>query len=596
MNISNYRNNRFQSVLAREQDMLSKARIRILGQTLLAFLFLCLVIVIFSLINHRMVVAIRMGVFFIFFSICLGLLLSRVSWRITGHLFLVCITLLIWSNALIFQQGVTLVTVQYTILIVTGGYYILGAKWGLVYSLASIIPVISFIILQHVFSYRFPTQQTSSNPYVFIFVIVFNFVLLIFIHYHFFKAFSQTNLREQKLKQHLEQALKAAEELAAAKTNFLSTMSHELRTPLNAVIGMTNILSMENRQAEQSENLEILRFSAANLMAIINDILDFNKIDAGQTNLENHEFNPGELLKNVFGAFKAKASAKNIEFTCVHDPSLDSLTLTGDAIRLTQILFNLIENAIKFTQNGYVKLEVNGTYHQPGIANIRFVVEDTGIGIPQDRQSKIFDPFIQAPSETSRQYHGTGLGLTIVSRLVALHGSKLNFTSKEGEGTTFSFELSYPVFTKESGTAFNTGKNAVSIAGMRTLVAEDNAINVLVLKKLLKNWDIFPDIALNGQEAVDACKKQEYDVILMDINMPVMDGFEAAKIIKEMRSAEQNAITIIAVTASIGGAIDQLAHHPHLDDYLLKPFQPESLKEKLEDIIRAKSKSAGKSD
>ncbi|EHQ27854.1 ATP-binding protein [Mucilaginibacter paludis] len=591
MNITRYFNNKFQGVLSREQDTLSKARIRILAQAILAFMFLCVAIIIFSLITHRITVAIRMAIFLILFATTLGLLLSKVHWRITGHLFLVCITLLIWSNALIFRQGVTLITVQYTILVITGGYYILDAKWGLIYSLASIIPVIVLIILQYFLDYRFPTQTINSNQYAFVFVLVFNFILLVFIHYHFFKAFRKSNLREQKLKQHLEQALKAAEELAAAKTNFLSTMSHELRTPLNAVIGMTNILSIENRQPEQIENLEILRFSAANLMAIINDILDFNKIDAGSVKLENHEFSPGELLKNVFGAFRAKAVAKEIGFNYLPDLTLNTIILKGDAIRLTQILFNLLENAVKFTQSGYISFQVESSYNKPAIATIRFVVADTGIGIPLDKQAKIFDPFVQESSETSRQYHGTGLGLTIVNRLLALHNSKLNFTSQEGQGTTFSFELNYPIVIPEINGIVQTEKNSISIARMKILIAEDNAINVIVLKKLLKNWDIFPDVADNGQQAVDAYRHSDYDVILMDINMPVMDGFEAAKTIKEMHLDKRDPIPIIAVTASIGTDVERLSSNPYLDDYLFKPFEPENLKEKLENIMRAKSKN-----
>ncbi|WPV01156.1 ATP-binding protein [Mucilaginibacter sp. cycad4] len=582
MKISRYFRDRYNQILAREPEMLTKARIRILAQAIIAFIFLFGFLFIYSLVaGWGILINTRLGIFLSIFIATLALFLFKQPWTRAGHVFLACFTILIWSGALLSRQGVTLVTIQYTLLIITGGYYILGARWGLIYSLANLIPVIALVITEHLFNYRFPSQQLTTKPYAFVFVLVFNFILLVFIHYNFFRAFKRTNRTERRLKADLQLALTAAQELAAAKTNFLSTMSHELRTPLNAVIGMSNILAMENKQPEQKENLDILRFSAENLMAIINDILDFNKIDAGQVQLEQNDFRLDDLLKNVYGAFRSKAIAKSLDFSYLPDPQLHGVTVSGDQSRLTQVLFNLVENALRYTPSGYIRLQTRVSLKTEEGIRVLFRVEDSGIGIPQDKQEHIFDPFVQVSAKTSRQYHGAGLGLTIVSRLVALHGGVLIFASEEGKGSTFSFGLSFPIVYPEPVPVSGVSGDDRGIDTLRVLIAEDNEVNVLVMKKILKNWNIQPDVAVNGQEAVDACRQKVYDVVLMDINMPVMDGFEAAKLIKESTPPGKVPVRIIAVTASVDAAAEQLGGYRYLDDYMLKPFRPESLKEKL---------------
>jgi signal transduction histidine kinase len=582
MKISQYFRNRYDQVLALEPEMLIKARIRILAQAIIAFIFLFSFLFIYSIIDSwGVLISVRLGIFLLLFMVTLSFLLWRKLWTQAGHLFLACFTVLIWSGALLSQQGVTLVTIQYTLLIITGGYYILGARWGLIYSLVNLLPVIALVITEYLLGYHFPSQLLAVKPYAFVFVLVFNFILLVFIHYYFFKAFKGTNQKEQLLKADLQSALAEAQELAAAKTNFLSTMSHELRTPLNAVIGMSNILTMENVLPSQKENLDILHFSAESLMTIINDILDFNKIDAGQVTLERNNFRLDDLLKNVYGAFRSKAVAKNLDFSYFPDPELNGLVVTGDQGRLTQILFNLVENALRYTPSGYIRLQTRVNSKNAELVHVQFIVEDSGIGIPSDKQEHIFDPFVQVSAKTSRQYHGSGLGLTIVSRLVALHGGVLTFTSEEGQGTSFSFRLSFPIIHLHQPTVAMPSEDNSKIQNLRVLIAEDNDVNVLVLKKILKNWNILPDVAINGKEAVDACRQKDYDVVLMDINMPVMDGFEAAKLIKESTPPGKIPVRIIAVTASVSAAAEQLGTHPHLDDYMLKPFRPESLKAKL---------------
>lgn len=271
---------------------------------------------------------------------------------------------------------------------------------------------------------------------------------------------------------------------------------------------------------------------------------------------------------------------------------MDHLQIIGDPTRLTQILFNLLGNATKFTEKGHISLTAKAYDGGEDTVSLWFEIADTGIGIPEDRQQIIFEPFTQASSRTNRQYHGTGLGLSITNRLIELHGSSLNFWSIEGRGSKFVFELKYP---KSNTNSYATGEALPafnSLAQLNVLVAEDNAINVLVLKKTLNKWEIKPDIVVNGQEAVDAVINKDYDVILMDINMPVMDGFEAAQKIRELKATKKSEVHIIALTASIGAAVQDSAGYGYLDDFMLKPFIPDELKNKLYKLNKDKQQKS----
>lgn len=567
--------------------MIVQTRIRILAVSLLSLIGLCSILCGLYLLQERNFLLIRIIILLLLFITGFLLLLFKSSWTIAGHFFIICITIMIWSNVLLFKSGVNIVTVQFTLLVLSGGYYILGAKWGAVYSILNILPIIGFVVIENYTEMAVSSQQLSINNNAYTITMSFNFLLLFYIHFSFFKAYQESNLKEQQLKDHLRKAAIAAQELAAAKINFLSTMSHELRTPLNAVVGMTNILLMENPRQDQDENLNILRFSAENLMSTVNDILDFNKIDDGKIKLEEHIFQPAELLNNVYGAFKAQARDKEIKFEYKIDPDLEKMRVNGDQMRLTQILFNLVGNAVKFTSRGYVILEANIVARDQEKVTIGFKIRDTGIGIPADRIAMIFDPFTQVLSRTNRQYHGTGLGLTIASRLVELHGATLNLHSVESKGTTFDFELEYTIAAEDvhpAGVKGN-GKLAIDMSTLNVLVVDDEPINVLVLKKILAKWGVEADVAVNGVLAIEAVVKNDYDVILMDINMPVMDGFEASRKIREIEDLRKSTIPIIAVTASVGAAIEQMSGYRYIDDCILKPFKPEHLKEKLEQIL-----------
>jgi signal transduction histidine kinase/CheY-like chemotaxis protein len=574
--------NRYQYILSKQDEILNKARIKILALGLLSFFLLGIALLLLNISRHcsfpfRNVLLIGL------FAAGLVLLLAGVSWKFMGHFFIIAITYLLWSN-LTSNNSYFLVALQYILIVVAGSYYILGERWGLAYSICSIIPftvvIVHFVQLKTVFS---GDLNTNISNYI---VIAFNFLLLLFIHHVFFSAFRQSNNKQKELLIDLERSLSEASEIATAKTNFLSTMSHELRTPLNAVVGMVNFMLMTNKDPEQKENLEVVQFSADNLMYTVNDILDFNKIDAGKIELDKHQFDLTELLKNIHRAFKPQAESKKIKLNCTIDAGLNDTLLIGDEARLSQVLFNLIGNAIKFTLKGHVSITAKITSTREQMFNILFKIEDTGIGIPADQHAHIFDPYTQNRSGNSRQYHGTGLGLTIAKQLVALHKSELSFFSAEGVGTVFEFELAYEFHKKEQGVLNTKEQNlwATDISMLSVLIAEDNALNVLVLKKLLNTWGIKPVVAENGLKAVEAVKMNDFDVILMDINMPIMDGFEASRQIRELKEPRKSNVHIIALSASVGTSIENHDGYKYLNDCMLKPFIPAVLKEKLDKL------------
>lgn len=568
--------NRYRDLLSREEESIVKTRIKILLVCLLTFTGLFTALTILYIFQEHNFILVRAAINLVLFIIGLALLLFKSPWKIAGHFFIICVTLLIWSNVLLFLSGVNIVTVQLILVVLACGYYLLGVRWGIIYSLINILPVVSNIIIDNYINYRIPFQHLNINSHAYTITTCFNFTLLLYIHYSFFKALNKSNEKEKQMRTDLQKALVEAQELAIAKTNFLITMSHELRTPLNAIVGMANILLMEDPRPQQNEHLNILRFSAENLMATVNDILDFNKINNEEITLEQQEFQPAILIANIAGSFQPMAQGKQLQFECLTDSGLTGLRVLGDQLRLTQILFQLIGNAIKFTAHGFVHLKVEIKHHSTDTVDLLFSIADSGIGIPEELKAKIFEPFVTSPLRTSRQFHGT-LGLTIAFHLVRLHHSELQFHSEEGKGTTFSFELNYPVATGAVQPITDKPPVTAAISALRILVVEDEKLNVLVIKKILNKWGITPDVAEDGQQAVDTVINKDYDLILMDINMPVMDGFEASKRIRQLKAG----IPIIAVTASIGAAIERVTNYPFIDDCLLKPFNPEHLKDKL---------------
>ncbi len=384
------------------------------------------------------------------------------------------------------------------------------------------------------------------------------------------------NLLELRLQnQELDEARKEAQKAVQAKAEFLSQMSHELRTPLNGIIGMVHWLIQDNLRPEQLEMVNTLKFSAENLLSLINDILDFNKLQAQKMSLEKVEFNLVETLKQLNKSFTVMAKQKGIQLQTHFCENLP--VVKGDPLRLFQVLNNLLGNAIKFTPEGKVVLDVSPVMETENFITLRFSVKDTGIGIPLDKQESIFEEFSQATIDISRKFGGTGLGLTITKSLVRLMEGDISVQSEPGKGAEFVFSISFQKVSrgfidKSSGPVLPL----VHFSDKKVLLIEDNRINQMVNSKFLSRWGMKISIANNGREAVLMAAQEKYDLMLMDLQMPELDGFEATRRIRQ-QSDYNRRVPIIALTASAVLQVKEEAFRAGVSDFLLKPFKPENL-------------------
>lgn len=373
----------------------------------------------------------------------------------------------------------------------------------------------------------------------------------------------------------LQLAKEKAEQASKSKSDFLSMISHEIRTPLNAVIGLTNFLISSKPRKNQLEDLNTLKFSAENLHVLINDVLDYSKLDAGKIEFEQRDVNIIELAQNIVKGMEAKAKEKKISVLFVHDEI--PAVVRCDGLRLSQILTNLLGNAIKFTKEGGVTLSLTKIVCTRKRVSVKFLVEDTGIGIPKEKLNKIFESFSQASTSITREYGGTGLGLSITKKILDLQNVKIHVFSKEGKGSKFYFTQTFPISTKSADTDKKAVHEDQALAGKKVLLVEDNMVNVMVARKFLTRWDIEVDVAENGLEAIQKVGLNTYDLILMDLQMPVMDGYQATE---ELR---KNGIKtpIIALTASVMLEDGNRVYAVGIDDYVSKPFNPDELFNKI---------------
>ncbi len=371
-------------------------------------------------------------------------------------------------------------------------------------------------------------------------------------------------------------AKETAEKAAAAKAEFLSTMSHEIRTPMNAVIGMTHLLLQENPRTDQVENLQALRFSGENLLALINDILDFSKIEAGRIEFEAAEFQIKDLINSIKQSFHFRAEEKGIQLKVLVDQQLPEVVI-GDPTRLSQILYNLVGNAVKFTHQGQVVIEVKVAHVLTDTIDLYFSVTDTGIGIAPKNLDMIFESFSQASQDVTRKFGGTGLGLTITKRLLELQGSKVQVNSKEGKGTKFHFILSHGIaktsVTQQTDSPGGSSQQQKPLNEVRILLVEDNPVNVMVASKFLNTWEVSLEVAENGKIALEKVNERDFDLVLMDLKMPVMDGYEASKKIRETKPV----LPIIALTASATLNAQEKVRQAGMNGFLTKPFNPNEL-------------------
>lgn len=373
-----------------------------------------------------------------------------------------------------------------------------------------------------------------------------------------------TNLKETEIELNLANK---------SKDKFLSTMSHEIRTPLNAVIGLSDILLMDEYLPEQLENLEALKYSGEHLLGLINDILDINKIQSGKIKFEESEFSLDYLMKTVQSDFKILGQDKYLVFRIVKDKNIPDY-LIGDSLKLAQVLKNLLSNAFKFTDRGVIQLSIKTKKINKNKISLSFEVKDTGIGISLDKQKSIFKSFTQAESNTTRLYGGTGLGLTISKNLLKIQKSKLQVVSKPNIGSIFSFKLNFKISDTNKNNRSVVKSEIASTApiNLKVLVAEDNKLNELVLKKLFEKWNIDFLIKENGEELLKVYEKEDFDLILMDLQMPVLDGYETTKIIRDLPDSVKSSIPIIALTAFAQTDIKEKTTKHKMNGYMSKPF------------------------
>jgi len=373
-------------------------------------------------------------------------------------------------------------------------------------------------------------------------------------------------------------AKEKAEKATQIKSKFLSNMSHELRTPLNAIIGTTNILHQEDCLPEQKQYLSVLKYSSEHILELINDILDLSKIEAGKMELESSPFAFNHFIQKVLAPFHTTLSPQLALKTTIDAD--DDLVIIGDETRLQQVLNNLLSNAKKFTPSGTISLQAAVIEKNEQEVAIRFEVSDTGIGIKPSKMKQIFESFTQANTETTRKYGGTGLGLSISMSLVQKMGGDLIAESEFGEGSSFSFTLRFGVASASTHPQAEAATLS-SMDGFRVMLAEDNPVNLMVAKKFLQKWNLSVDAAVNGVEALQLFDANHYDVLLIDLEMPEMDGKEAVRQIRKMDAH----IPIIAFTAAVYDNMEADLCQHGFTAFVSKPFKPENLHQKIKSLI-----------
>ena len=378
-----------------------------------------------------------------------------------------------------------------------------------------------------------------------------------------------------------EEAKITAENAVKAKQQFLSNMSHEIRTPMNAIIGFTKVVLKTDLTLKQREYLEAIKMSGDALIVLINDILDLAKVESGQMSFEKVPFKLRSSVSSMLHLFEPKIQEKNLKLIKEFDEEIPE-NLIGDPLRLHQIILNLVSNAVKFTAVGNISVRVKLVHQDQEKVLIQFSVTDTGIGIPQDRIDYIFENFQQASSHTSRLYGGTGLGLAIVKQLIEPQGGTINVTSTEGMGSDFSFTLPFDKADLIIEVEENTNENKTKIKDIKVLIVEDIPLNQLLMKTLLDDFGFQHGSAENGAVAIEKLKESSYDIVLMDLQMPVMNGFEATQYIREIL---KSTIPIIALTADVTTVDLKKCRDVGINDYLAKPVDERILFTKIVEII-----------
>lgn len=364
-------------------------------------------------------------------------------------------------------------------------------------------------------------------------------------------------------------------EASLAKSNFLSTMSHEIRTPLNAVIGLSHILGDDNPREDQIENIEALNYSGKTLLSLLNNVLDFSKMQSTSIELDNIPTNLTSTVKQIKKIHQSACQRKNISLNLEVDEDIPFVML--DVVRFNQIINNLISNAIKFTDEGSVTLIIKKIKTTKETITLHIEVKDTGIGIPKEKHGAIWKAFTQASSSTNRIYGGTGLGLPIVKSIVKVMNSKIRVSSKTGAGSRFYFDLELDIADQKEIVNL-TNKKEHNLAGTRVLLVDDNLINVMVGKQILQKEKLIVEVANDGLAALNKVKEQSFDIVLMDIQMPIMDGYTSTSEIRKFNTTTP----VIALSANVFLEVKDKIEECGMNGFIFKPFTPEDLLSQIE--------------
>jgi len=365
----------------------------------------------------------------------------------------------------------------------------------------------------------------------------------------------------------LKESRDKAEDLSKVKSVFYSEISHELRTPLYAVIELSGLLLKENVSAKHKEYLESLKFSGNHLMSLINNVLQINKAESGKMKIQLLDFKPKDLVYNIIDSLEYALRNSNNRIYLEYDDTIPE-TLVGDSLKLSQVFINLISNAIKFTQDGTIKIKIKQLKEADNTITIHFNIEDTGQGIPKEKQAKIFEDYYQDDTKTENAYNGTGLGLSIVKRILTVMKSSIHVESEVGKGTALSFDIMFEKSNKSNAPVALYANQLEHIVGSYILIVDDNKINQLVTKKVLESLGIKSKVVDSGERALEVVKNETFDCILMDLHMPQLDGYETTRLIREFNAE----VPIVALTAATTDEVERKIKKYDINDYVLKPF------------------------
>lgn len=397
----------------------------------------------------------------------------------------------------------------------------------------------------------------------------------------------------ETINENLVKEKERSEQLAMAKDEFLSSMSHEIRTPLNGILGFTDLLMKNSSLDEDSKKkLDYIKMSGDVLLVIINDILDLAKIESGKITLYEKPFDLLKLIQLIYDTFSDKIQGKGIDFKVSIDKKVPTI-LNGDSVRISQILFNLISNAVKFTSlKGKIRLKIDFEKEEADFYYIKIIVKDTGIGISSEKLNTIFEPFTQVSDDTARKYGGTGLGLTIIKKIISIMNGEIVVESRLNVGTKFTVSLPFAKrnLNSDGEEVFKDTSEALSDKhkNLKILLAEDNKINQLLVQKVLSKFNFDCVIVENGKLAVEAVIHQDIDIVLMDIMMPIMNGYEASAKIRDLKDETKKKIPIVALTAVVTGSVIESCSDAGIDRYLSKPFEAEELYNVIIELVHRK--------